>query len=230
MRNDNSRKQRWTDFDAETYQKGTGSYADEVDSEIVREFVSGGDTGWVLDLPCGSGRLYRILAEKGRAVGADYSPTMLEVAVRQPGFCGVRCDAFRLPFRDGCFARTVCLRLSFHYEDWDVILGEVARVTSSEGQILFDTLGRGSLRWLLSRPLDLLRRTGSQAVVFRSRRQVESFVHGAGLDVVVVRSRFLLPTRAYQWLPKALCRLLSWIEHAVPNRFRVVTYWQIAKR
>jgi SAM-dependent methyltransferase len=71
----------------------------------------------VLDLPCGTGRLFAPLAEAGfRPIGVDRSLDMLRaipLAARAPrGVCVARCaaDVRHLPFRDGCFDAAVCLR------------------------------------------------------------------------------------------------------------------------
>ncbi len=92
--------------------------------DLVNTVLSGGtDAGWrrraarvtglpaggsALDVACGSGRLTaelsRIAGPKGRVVGLDFSPQMLEVARRDhPGIEFVEGDALRLPFGDAEF-------------------------------------------------------------------------------------------------------------------------------
>src|ERR1700737_5076539 len=61
--------------------------------------------GSALDVACGSGKLTAMLARiagpKGRVVGVDFSPEMLEVARRDhPGFEFLEGDALHLPFED----------------------------------------------------------------------------------------------------------------------------------
>lgn len=66
----------------------------------------------VLDLPCGTGVLADLFVERGlRAVRADISPAMLEVAGTRAGAVGhVRADVERLPWRPGAFAAVVSAR------------------------------------------------------------------------------------------------------------------------
>ncbi|MFI5033784.1 MAG: ubiquinone/menaquinone biosynthesis methyltransferase [Reyranellales bacterium] len=92
--------------------------------DLVNTVLSGGtDAGWrkraarvtglnaggsALDVACGSGKLTAQLATvagpKGRVVGLDFSPQMLEVARRDhPGIEFVEGDALKLPFADGEF-------------------------------------------------------------------------------------------------------------------------------
>jgi len=101
--------------------------------DLVNTVLSGGtDGGWrrraarttglkpggsALDVACGSGKLTaalaRIAGPRGRAVGLDFSPQMLEVARRDhPGIEFIEGDALKLPFDDGSFdASTIAFGL-----------------------------------------------------------------------------------------------------------------------
>jgi demethylmenaquinone methyltransferase/2-methoxy-6-polyprenyl-1,4-benzoquinol methylase len=101
--------------------------------DLVNTVLSGGtDGGWrrraaratrlqpggsALDVACGSGKLTAELAGiaggKGRVVGLDFSPQMLEVARRDhPGIEFLEGDALNLPFGDGSFdASTIAFGL-----------------------------------------------------------------------------------------------------------------------
>jgi demethylmenaquinone methyltransferase/2-methoxy-6-polyprenyl-1,4-benzoquinol methylase len=101
--------------------------------DLVNTVLSGGtDAGWrrraaratgltaggsALDVACGSGKLTAQLAtiagSKGRVVGLDFSPQMLEVARRDhPGIEFVEGDALKLPFDDESFdASTIAFGL-----------------------------------------------------------------------------------------------------------------------
>jgi len=101
--------------------------------DLVNTVLSGGtDGGWrrraaratrlqqggsALDVACGSGKLTAELAGiaggKGRVVGLDFSPQMLEVARRDhPGIEFVEGDALKLPFEDATFdASTIAFGL-----------------------------------------------------------------------------------------------------------------------
>ena len=101
--------------------------------DLVNTVLSGGtDAGWrrraaratgltaggsALDVACGSGKLTaeltRIAGPKGRVVGLDFSPQMLEVARREhPGIEFVEGDALKLAFDDASFdASTIAFGL-----------------------------------------------------------------------------------------------------------------------
>ncbi|MHB8612284.1 MAG: bifunctional demethylmenaquinone methyltransferase/2-methoxy-6-polyprenyl-1,4-benzoquinol methylase UbiE [Candidatus Dormibacteraceae bacterium] len=92
--------------------------------DLVNTVLSGGtDGGWrrkaaratalaaggsALDVACGSGKLTAVLAvvagSRGRVVGLDFSPQMLEIARREhPGLEFIKGDALKLPFGDATF-------------------------------------------------------------------------------------------------------------------------------
>lgn len=225
---DIARKRRWTDIDAERYHKGTGAYADRIDTEIVVSAL-GGRRGLALDMPCGSGRINAIMREHLPTIGADYSESMLHFAVHKAGVTGVRVDAFRLGFRDSAFSVAVCLRLSFHYPDCREILAELARVTEAGGLVVIDSLNPYSMRRLINLPWSVIRGARAQAVVFRSRATFQRMIEESGFRVVDVQSRYILPTRAYRLLPRWACAMLEGLEGLVPSPLRVVTYWRLEK-
>ncbi len=101
-----------------------------------------GDPRSVLDMPCGAGRFWPMLAEqaKRRLLAGDNSPAMLEIAragadpVVLARFEAVRMlDAFALDLPDNAVEHVLCMRLLHHFarpEDRLRILGELHRVAS----------------------------------------------------------------------------------------------------
>jgi len=213
------------------YEARIGAHAHRVDREVVTRLLGAADRA-VLDLPCGAGRMsVELAAERPRTlVSADYSPGMLAVARRNLANPLLRCDAFALPFRDGCFDRVLTLRLVFHYADPLPILAESARVLRAGGELVFDTLNplstRHAAEWGLRALSPRRRRAGLR---FHSRRQVRELLARAGLEPIAAEGRFLLPTRAYRFLPRAICGALAALERAVPSGRRVLTYWRAGR-
>lgn len=101
--------------------------------DLVNTVLSGGtDSGWrrraaratglaaggsALDVACGSGKLTaelaRIAGSRGRVIGLDFSPQMLEIARRDhPGIEFLKGNAHNLPFPDASFdASTIAFGL-----------------------------------------------------------------------------------------------------------------------
>ncbi|HEY3116629.1 MAG TPA: class I SAM-dependent methyltransferase, partial [Chloroflexota bacterium] len=142
--------------------------------------------GRILDLACGTGRLTRVLIEQGRDVVAiDASPPM---AVKTATFGGptVLGDAFALPFLEHAFDTVVALRLAFHFQQLDSLQGEMARVISPGGTLIFDTY-----TWS-PRALWALGATSWGGRVYLHRKgDVEQAASGLGLQIQQVRPCFL---------------------------------------
>ena len=94
---------------------------------------------WILDAPCGTGRLRPGLTRRGRYVGIDVSAAMLAAARASDGARGtwLAGDVLRLPFRDASFDAVVCCRLLHPLREpavLDAVLAECVRV--SRGLVL----------------------------------------------------------------------------------------------
>jgi demethylmenaquinone methyltransferase/2-methoxy-6-polyprenyl-1,4-benzoquinol methylase len=123
--------------------------------DLVNTVLSGGiDGGWrrraaratglepggsALDVACGSGKLTAVLSRiagpRGRVVGLDFSPLMLEIARRDhAGIEFLEGDALNLPFDDGSFdAATIAFGLR-NLSNPVRGLGEMLRVVKPGGR------------------------------------------------------------------------------------------------
>jgi SAM-dependent methyltransferase len=102
----------------------------------VLELLGPGD-GLCLDLGCGSGLYFDVLAATGRTVvGLDRSADQLRIA---QGRCRqiVRADAAALPFADGTFRAVATLWISTDVDDFAAVLAEASRVLAPGGRLAF---------------------------------------------------------------------------------------------
>ena len=111
------------------------------DEQLARKALRlAGDPGLVLDLPCGAGRFWPLLAEKPNRhiIGADYSAGMLDIACRsQPAQVVKRVQplqtsAFAIDLPDNAVDSIFCMRLLHHVgksADRMALLREFHRVT-----------------------------------------------------------------------------------------------------
>jgi len=89
----------------------------------------------VLDVPCGTGRLFEAIARSAKAspIGVDVSAGMLaEAREREPRARLVRASAWQLPFADRSFDVVIACRLLHHVGEEEAlarVLGELVRVT-----------------------------------------------------------------------------------------------------
>ena len=120
---------------ADWYDDWNKPHAERNASEI-RKLLGPGD-GLCLDLGCGSGHYFDVIAATGRiAVGLDYSADQLRIARRRSHRI-VRGDAAALPFADRTFPTVVSMWISTDVDDFAAVLAEAARVLTSGGQFVF---------------------------------------------------------------------------------------------
>lgn len=168
------------------------------------------DDGLVLDVGTGTGELARTVAQmrpRCRVMGLDSSWSMLsraprkaqrkEVALRLRWLVG---DALCLPFADGTFDAVVSAFVLRNVHDLDAAMGEMARVTRREGQVVALDFSPQAMRpWghliglYLARMAPLLGAilAGNRSAYeylpasvarFRTAEQVRATMEGAGLS------------------------------------------------
>jgi len=218
------KKSFWrTHYDCSTYERDIGSYAQAVDRSVVEAWLAG-KTGLLLDIPCGTGRFARVASELTyTVVGADIS---LQMLASNESKMLVQADAFRMPFRDASFDLVLAMRLLFHYPKPEQILSEIHRTLLPGSTTVFDTLNTLSLRHLLQMFPSLFK-PKSASLWFCSRRRFHKILGHIGFEVIEVKSRYVLPTRSYRFLPLPLVWLFDKIEFFWPAR--VVSFWYCKK-
>ena len=120
---------------ADWYDNWNGPNA-ERNAPDVLELLGPGD-GLCLDLGCGGGLYFGVLAATGRTVvGLDRSADQLRVA-RGRSRLIVQGDAAALPFADGTFPTVTAMWISTDVDDFAAVLAEAARVLTPGGLVFF---------------------------------------------------------------------------------------------
>lgn len=123
------------DGHAEWYDSWNQPHAEHNKPEVLNLFGPG--DGLCLDLGCGSGHYFDVLAATGRTVvGLDCSADQLRIA-RSRSRQIVRGDAAALPFADRTFPTVATMWISTDVDDFAAVLAEVARVLTPEGLLVF---------------------------------------------------------------------------------------------
>ncbi len=102
----------------------------------IAQLLGYGD-GLCLDLGCGGGLYFDVLASTGRTiVGLDQSADQLRIARTRSGQI-VRGDATALPFAEGTFGTVAMMWISTDVNDFTAVLTEAARVLTPGGLLVF---------------------------------------------------------------------------------------------
>ena len=165
-----------------------------------KALVLAGNPKSILDLPCGTGRFWELLAEDPHRelLAADYSEDMLEVAkqYRPPElvkrFRIFRTSAFDIDLPDEAVENIFCMRLLHHIgeaEDRLRIFREFHRVTRDT--VCLSLWVDGNYMGWKRRRLEQARASGKvpykrryQDRFVRSRRQLEQEFDQSGFDIV----------------------------------------------
>jgi SAM-dependent methyltransferase len=157
---------------------------------LLRRQLGPGVVERLLDMPCGSGRLSRGLAERTRRyVGADASRSMLDTAaptIAELAIPALTVEAAApcLPFCGASFDAVIACRFLHHLHSPHALaqaIQELVRV--SRGLVIASFWDADSLPQL-RRSLGLKRSEGPRGRVAVSRAHIRSLFESAGADVV----------------------------------------------
>jgi 2-polyprenyl-6-hydroxyphenyl methylase/3-demethylubiquinone-9 3-methyltransferase len=115
---------------------------------LLSRFGRASRSASVLDVGCGGGLLTESFAQLGCCVtGVDRSLPTLGAARTHAATGGhdiryLQGDAAALPFGDGAFDVVCCCDVLEDVDDFDAVVGEIARVLKPNGVFFFDTINR----------------------------------------------------------------------------------------
>jgi len=135
------------DYDAMRYDAGEGRFFNQLEIEILRDWLQPAAGVKLLELPAGTGRLAIPLAATGATVvGGDISENMLRVAVDKKHRDGAKhayfaqVNGLSLPFADNTFDAVTSFKF-FHLVPNDLkgaFIREMSRVTKVGGKVVLE--------------------------------------------------------------------------------------------
>ncbi len=110
-------------------------------NHVAKAYVRVSASDVVADIGCGSGEFLDEICETCKsAYGIDYSETMLELA-RSKARCEnvefLNSDCNPIPLESGVADKVVCLGVVEYVDDIRAFLGELARITTAKGTVVF---------------------------------------------------------------------------------------------
>lgn len=98
----------------------------------------------VLDVGCGTGRLIRLLKDRGAVVtGADISEEMIKIAGKKfPDIKIVNADIENLPFEDNSFDVVIAAFVIVHLKSFKKAFDEVYRVLKNDGIFILTNINQ----------------------------------------------------------------------------------------
>jgi 2-polyprenyl-3-methyl-5-hydroxy-6-metoxy-1,4-benzoquinol methylase len=188
------------DRDAPTYESGIYPISDEHRSFVARVVDACPEDGLVLDIPCGTGRYFELVTQRGRrVVGADQSAGMADQAralglaetVEQIGLQELRQVA--------TFDGVLCIDAMEHVppEDWPGVVGNLGRALRADGLLFMSLEVIADQESYLDEAFAEAVAAGSPAVrgeaigddtggyhFYPSDVQIETWLADAGLEIV----------------------------------------------
>ncbi len=189
----------WTrDGDETSWTEWAEARAVAPPSQLLAELIDAhpaSGPAWALDLGCGTGRAFSLLAQAGyRVIGLDVTARAVELG-RERARAGLlpawtaRASAAALPLQDGCVSFVLAIASLFHLNRLELqsALAEVRRVLCPGGAAVLHFLDNQDWRHSLAPPLapEEASLPAYQAIVtcFASGQLVREWIQAAGLKI-----------------------------------------------
>ncbi len=209
-------------YNAYRYGTPSGKLVFARETAAIRHVV--GTSKHILDVPCGTGRLFSALRASSKVTGVDSSPAMLTQAKKYPYQKLIHAHAESLPLKKDSFDAVVSLRFFFHFQDVFPFLKEFKRVVKKDGVIIFETLNwslRAGTWWIFNKLL------GGRLYI-HPKREVEALCRQLNLTIIECKDVFLLTPFMYKHLPTFATKFLFSLEKYFPS-FLAVSLYKVKK-
>ena len=208
------------DYDEQRFGGASGQYVNARETALVCDLLPSG--GVVADVGSGTGRVSRILRERGDiALDFDTSFAMLRLT-QVAGIPSVEADAFGLPILTGACDGAVALRLLFHFPDVRPLLKELRRIVRPGGVLVCDTY-----TWSPRSVLPLAGQRWGAGVSRISKEEFSTISGGLGWRLEKSVPCFLVSPYLYRRVPLSLARGLQRMERRVPAAWLCRVFWRL---
>jgi len=157
-----------------------------------------------LDAGCGAGTYSRLLSSKGHdVVGIDYSFQSIKKAKTksQSSITWVVADIKRLPFRSNIYDGVICFGVVQAVSDSDVLITEIKRCTSSNGEIWVDALNKWFIPNIFKNISSKLAKRNAINVRYESHFKLKRILRRNGYDSISVFWVPVVPETSFMFRP-----------------------------
>jgi ubiquinone/menaquinone biosynthesis C-methylase UbiE len=213
-------------YDKRLYFGRSGGRFFEEEARLIEDWFP--SQGAVLDIPCGTGKLGRVLKNRPGLIltGCDISEKMLEKAALKGTYAQLsKQNMASMTFPDKTFSVVYVSRFFMLFDDISPFLREIRRVMKDDGILIFDSIRRS-----IHNLLHAVHGTSEGWNHPRSTQTVLKILHDNGFAIQDRRSRFLVSTGIMNRLPVALFNQLIRVEKILPEFCRVMEVYKVAKR
>ncbi|MFV8454725.1 class I SAM-dependent methyltransferase [Vibrio owensii] len=207
-----------------------GQFVHRSEERLFRQYLELCDKkDAILDIPCGTGRMFPLLLAKGFGVthAADYSNEMLAVCRVCPFSQSIKIskqDIYSTTFPEQMFSVILSSRFLFHCDDQDKLFSEYERLLMPKGYLILDALRWSPRTWTLL----FSKRLGGE-IYTNSDKSIYELANDHGFEVVDSQSILIFPSYVYNFIPSFLMQPLEWVESIWPNRLKTKTVWILKK-
>jgi len=160
-------------------------------------------------------------------VAADHSDAMLELCrsrylAEKLNF--TKQDIYNTSFNDASFSCVLSSRFLFHCSEQNKLLSELSRILKPGGLLVIDSISWSPRTWtrLFSGKLGGELYTNSD-VSMRNLALINGF------DILAVKEILMLPSFLYNFMPKAILKLVIALEHWWPKSWMTKRVWVFKK-
>jgi ubiquinone/menaquinone biosynthesis C-methylase UbiE/uncharacterized protein YbaR (Trm112 family) len=149
--------QQWQKMFAESYAyfseaRGVIGYVQGAGHRHVEHLMRGGRYRTILDLGCGDGAAYQYVGGQTQYIGIDMNGDLLRrLKDLYPDACVVLGDGYVLPMKSRSIDCCINIYNLEHMIYLDLVLEEMARVMTREGDVFISVPNEGGVLWALGR-------------------------------------------------------------------------------
>ncbi|MDN3717483.1 class I SAM-dependent methyltransferase [Vibrio breoganii] len=207
-----------------------GKFVHQEECRVMAKFLGKCNLdGPILDIPTGTGRMLSLIESSGFNIiyAADYSEEMLLQCKKSNNIECINItkqDIYNTSYEDGSFETIVSSRFLFHSDDQQQLFNEFSRIISSNGYLIFDSLGWSPRAWsnLFSNKL-------GGDIYTNSNKSVAKLASDNDFDIIRCESILMLPSFIYNFFPKWILCMIQNIEPYWPSILKTKTVWLLRR-